>query len=1097
MALLCLPLMAQNELEFEVEVTYGRKLGKVQALRDRLPTGPTAPELRNFQKANRPPRTVPNFRGDSTWFVDNKNALPSGMDPLLQILDGRSGILPSAPIVSQEGLSFLDTEVSPPDVNGDVGDKYYLESVNATVLQVYNSVGDPVGAPFNANMIWEQVDQRSLGDPIILYDQAIDRWLLTEFQLEDNGILMALSDDEDPLGGWTAYQFNTPSFPDYPKYGIWPETYLLTVNEPANSNAIFYTIDRQAMIAGDSEFKVLRLSVPKLDQPGLQALAPVGWTGDIRPPEETVPVVARINDDAWGQTGRDLLELYEVHINWNDKDSTELRKIELETTPFDAEFCEGAINNIFTCIPQPDGPLISGFSRILLNKVVYRNFGPHASIVLNFGVDVTGNMDAGIRWMELRKAAGEDWSIYQEGTIGTTDGENRFLGSISIDEYGNIGLGYAVSSEVTYPSLRYTGRLTTDPLGTMTVEEVEFATGKRSSAISRYGDYHSMSVDRQNIFWYAGEYMPAGNAWSTRIAAFRLQRDDIDMGIRALQGPVDGPDLDMETISIEVTNFGNLPQTEFHVGYIFAGQDPVIDTVEIAELSMDSSYTHDFEKTVTFEGPGVYEVTTFISVQDDGNALNDTCAHTITKIGRIDASIYSLDGLYGVACDSVQAAQAVLFNAGADELTSCTIVYGTDQGQSDTLIWQGSLMPGKAEYVSLQYRHVNQGQASLFAYSTMPNGLQDERVENDTTYAETDVINEGGYVRLEFTTDLFPAESTWELLDTGGNVVFAGGPYDEELTTYVEEWCLDYSDCFRFIVYDSNGTGMDSSFFNEPGDFVIVDSNGYRILGLRNPEFGFTDINDLCLDFECTLSVIPFVTNETVPGSSNGIINFFTSGGRPPYSYSLDSGLTFQSLPLFTGLDPGEYQCIIRDDTNCEEMVTLTVLDCGLQTMIEATEASGADTPDGSIFIDAEGGRGALRYSINGGSSYQSEPLFEGLLPGSYPIQVRDSINCRVVDTVEIDFSTSVRTITDGNLMRVYPNPSQGVFNVEVKGISDVRFLEFHILDATGRIVRVGEAGVFNDTFKTAFMLNTDPPGVYYLRFLHEELTGLVRLVKQ
>ena len=101
------------------------------------------------------------------------------------------------------------------------------------------------------------------------------------------------------------------------------------------------------------------------------------------------------------------------------------------------------------------------------------------------------------------------------------------MGSIAEDKAGNIALGYSQSSSSVHPSIRYTGRLAGDTLGSMTQGEVTAITGGGSqTTYSRWGDYSSMAVDPVDdcTFWYTNEYIPAnGNFnWHTRLASFTL-----------------------------------------------------------------------------------------------------------------------------------------------------------------------------------------------------------------------------------------------------------------------------------------------------------------------------------------------------------------------------------------------------------------------------------------------------------------------------------------------------------------------------------------------------------------------------------------------
>lgn len=52
-------------------------------------------------------------------------------------------------------------------------------------------------------------------------------------------------------------------------------------------------------------------------------------------------------------------------------------------------------------------------------------------------------------------------------------------------------------------------------------------------------------------------------------------------------------------------------------------------------------------------------------------------------------------------------------------------------------------------------------------------------------------------------------------------------------------------------------------------------------------------------------------------GSSNGRITLSATEGISPYTYSLDNGITYQSLPDFENLAPGNYTGIVKDAIGC------------------------------------------------------------------------------------------------------------------------------------------------------------------------------------
>ena len=139
----------------------------------------------------------------------------------------------------------------------------------------------------------------------------------------------------------------------------------------------------------------------------------------------------------------------------------------LNTNPFDSYFSTFNAGNV----GQPGTTMgLATLEGALMNRLQYRNFGTYETMVLCHTVDINNTPTAGIRWYELRKPTGGSWSIYQQGTY-SPGTDHHWMASIAMNGDGGIALGYSVSSETTYPSIRYTGRAASDPLGTMTYAE--------------------------------------------------------------------------------------------------------------------------------------------------------------------------------------------------------------------------------------------------------------------------------------------------------------------------------------------------------------------------------------------------------------------------------------------------------------------------------------------------------------------------------------------------------------------------------------------------------------------------------------------------
>jgi hypothetical protein len=201
----------------------------------------------------------------------------------------------------------------------------------------------------------------------------------------------------------------------------------------------------------------------------------------------------------------------------------------LPVNAFDSNLCNGSLD----CIPQPGAAAdarLDALSDPLMYRLQYRYLNGAGNMVLNHTVDV-GSDHAGLRWYHLQVDGTGLWSVKDQGTY-APDANHRWMGSAAMDVSGNIAVGYSVSSATVYPSIRYAGRLSSDPAGQLGQGEVIIVNGGgiQTDTASRWGEYSMMAVDPvdQCTFWYTSEYIAATNEWSitspwrTKIANFNF-----------------------------------------------------------------------------------------------------------------------------------------------------------------------------------------------------------------------------------------------------------------------------------------------------------------------------------------------------------------------------------------------------------------------------------------------------------------------------------------------------------------------------------------------------------------------------------------------
>jgi subtilisin-like proprotein convertase family protein len=453
-------------------------------------------------------------------------ALPAGDDPALQDKDGfrQQG---KALNLSINGQGF--TNVNPADPCLDVGPNHVIQMINGSsgaYFRIYDKNGTPLGAQTYldnfVNAIGAGFTYNGLGDPIVLYDALADRWLMSEFSGSGNALIVAVSTTPDPTGTWYAYRFLTPSFPDYPKYAVWNNMYLVTTNE---SSPATYALNRTRMLQGLSA-TAQRFTVPSYPTIGFQACTPVTHDGGPAPPSNAPAMFMRMADDAWSvNIPADRLEMWTLTVDFNNAANSVLAgPTFLLTEPFDTELCG---YTSFACVPQPGTTTrLDPLREVLMNRVIYRNFGTHETIVANHVTDVNNTDRHGVRWYELRRTAvANPWAIHQQGTY-SPDATNRWMAGIAINAAGDIALAYNVSSSTVHPAIRYTGRLANDPLGQMTFAETSIVAGSSRNGSNRYGDYNSLDVDpATGNFWGTAKFNTS-TQWSTRIFNFSFSEPE-------------------------------------------------------------------------------------------------------------------------------------------------------------------------------------------------------------------------------------------------------------------------------------------------------------------------------------------------------------------------------------------------------------------------------------------------------------------------------------------------------------------------------------------------------------------------------------------
>ena len=399
---------------------------------------------------------------------------------------------------------------SPPDTNGAVGATQYVQWVNAEFAVFDKVTGAIVAGPTEGNALWVGFgggcEENNDGDPIVQYDKIANQWILTQFSVSTTPYVecIAVSTTSDATGTYNRYAFSIGDgdYPDYPKLGVWPDAYYMAFNVFLDGNSFLgaaaCALDRNAMLAGNDATMIC------FQQPSsVASLLPSDMDGTLQP--------AAGEPAFFMNFGKGVLNLWSFHVDF--------------TTPTNSTFAGPTVLPVaaFTarclrsCIAQPGTTqLLDALGDRPMYRLAYRQF-PNGveSLVFNHSIA------SGLRWYEIRNPNGTP-TVFQQGTF-APDTNTRWMGSIAMDQSGDMALGYSVSSKSVYPSVYFTGRVATDAPGSMEGEQLIVSGLGSQDHLNRWGDYSAMTVDPVDdcTFWYTQEYIQSSGSfnWNSRIAS--------------------------------------------------------------------------------------------------------------------------------------------------------------------------------------------------------------------------------------------------------------------------------------------------------------------------------------------------------------------------------------------------------------------------------------------------------------------------------------------------------------------------------------------------------------------------------------------------
>ena len=951
-------------------------------------------------------------------------------------------------------------------------------------------------------------------DLTVSYDNAADRWVVS-FLSTTTGAQIAISDGSNPLtSGW--YVYTISAVQDYQKLSVWSDGYYITENT-GGSNKV-WALERSAMLAGSPGAQILGFNLPSLTTSGFFSPQVLNVTDNNLPASGGATVVY-MQDDAWSGVSTDHIKVWTIDVDWaNTGNSSISAAQEISVTPFVSVFDNGSFSNL----SQPGGgTAIDALQATIMNQAQFRKFAGHNSAIFNFVVDADGSNGelAAVRWIECRQSGdNQPWSLYQEGTYTAPDGRHAWNASLAMDGNGNIGMGYtSMSGPSTQSTVRvssyFTGRLSGDPLGTMTSAEGLISNGNANISGSRYGDYSKIDVDPtdNSSFWFITEYV--NNSRKGVVGKFAIQTGPPDA-----EAPSDPTNL----VASNVTSGGatlNWTASTDNVG------------VSLYNVSIDGSLVGTSSGT-SFTVTGLSPLTSYIASVNAQDAAGNTSGVTTNSFTTLEGGgvTYCTSESTNISDEFIGRVQLnTIDNASGGQFytdftsISTTLTEGDSYTVTVTPTWTGTIYPeGYAVWIDYNndgdFSDLNELVWSKSASTNTPNSgsftVPSGTSENSTRMRVS--------MKYNGTPSACETFTYGEVEDYTVNVNAGTGPDAQAPSVPTSLSASNIGDTVLDLSWNasSDNIGVTGYEIFEGGSSIGTTlGTSASITGLvSNTSYSF---NVRAFDAAGNNSALSNTVNATTTGGGSGgpgvIAGYYFETGLEGW---IDGGSDCVRFADSSRAFEGTYSIRIRDNSNSSNarspildlsgntQVTIEFhtyarsMEVGEDFFVEFYNGSsyevigqyvrGTDFNNNSFFTDTIVLDTSI-YDFNSNNRFRFRNDASGNNDQIYFDQViisGDNVSSLRSPSVE-ESAQALRSFTKSanDNIKLYPNPAKEMLNIEIlEGSYD----EITVFSALGNVVHRAETGVDRLSIDVSQL----SAGMYFIRFVSNGLAVTKRFVK-
>lgn len=228
-----------------------------------------------------------------------------------------------------------------------------------------------------------------------------------------------------------------------------------------------------------------------------------------------------------------------------------------------------------------------------------------------------------------------------------------------------------------------------------------------------------------------------------------------------------------------------------------------------------------------------------------------------------------------------------IINRGSNNITSAVLSIN-DNGSTYTKNWSGTLTTNQEAVLPVMFS----GTGTITATLTSVNGGADSKTSNNTSsYAYTLSATSPNYtatsVKLDLKLDKYGSETTWELINSSGTVLYYGGPYTDTTTAPAVKsytFSLANNNCYSFRIHDYYGDGI------VPGGYYKLTTNSGVVMVNQTAFNGSYDAYAFSLGTLLATEDAKKINLQIFPNPASDILNITQVSSSANYNIYNASG---------------------------------------------------------------------------------------------------------------------------------------------------------------------------------------------------------------